>query len=98
METENLVSLIEAYLASKQDKSLYLIGTKEIKSVKIPHTVIKFTYLDSIYEIKVYGPKFMIFKVAGPTGFVCANLKDVQMFTDQILNTLTYNEYEDIVD
>lgn len=98
MEIDNIVSLIEAYLISKKDKSLFLICTKKVKSVKIPHTIIKFRYLDSIYEIKVYGPNFMIFKVAGPTGCVCANLKDIQMEIDQILNTLHYNEHEDITD
>ena len=88
MKTEATASLIESYLLNtKKYIKPYGVSIKQVKSTHTPHHLVKFTCLGAQYEIKVFAPDFMIFKVAGLPGKVCDSLIEAKNQIDFLLDS-----------
>lgn len=94
MKAETTANLVESYLLTTNK---YIkpnrVTLKEVKSDYTPHFLVKFKCMGTGYEVKVFAPDFMLFKVEGMPGKVCTNLSEIKDQIDFLLDSSLADEF-----
>jgi hypothetical protein len=84
MNTKTVVELLSLYLQQTYKAQLVTVSTKE-SSLGYDYKIITFWYRNEEFEVKVYGPDFILIRKYDLPGTVSDNLIDARKEIDSVL-------------